>query len=204
MEDPIDPLSFEAHDSGFTRVMAAMSAGYSGDQTLLESGQVLRHHSAQDCQPPCCLHGSSPYTRCRSARIWRGEKSKRYIEHVCPCGDIGHPCLASLVHTSADTAHGCCGIEGHCTLDEAPVSDDPENSDPGVVWVSQVNKALTGVGNWMAAHRVTHDKEHQLWALRERRLEEEMERLRHNVAVTLACGALGILGACGLLVILFS
>lgn len=77
------------------------------DQTRLESGQLLSHHGASQCRPPCCLHGTATAAVCKLPRLWRSDWGG-ILEHVCEHG-IGHPCPSSR-----DQIHGCdgCCLEG--------------------------------------------------------------------------------------------
>lgn len=72
------------------------------DQTLLESGQVLSHHGASQCRPPCCLHGTATAAACKLPRQWRSDRG--ILEHVCEHG-VGHP----HPWAGSDSIHGCDG-----------------------------------------------------------------------------------------------
>lgn len=83
-----------------------------GEKTLLESGQILMHHSKSKCSGDCCLHGTSSHASCRMPRSWRYDIG--IIEHMCPHG-VGHPCYAGLAYANSmgqhhgDGVHGCDG-----------------------------------------------------------------------------------------------
>lgn len=74
-----------------------------GDVSLLESGQLLRHHHSSVCSGTCCLHGTAIHSVCRFPRSWR--KDRGILEHYCPHG-VGHACPGG---GGVDTLHGCDG-----------------------------------------------------------------------------------------------
>lgn len=97
-----------------------------GSTSRLESGQLLHHHSAEECSGNCCLHGTSPYAGCKYWRVWRADRKQ--LEHTCPCR-IGHPCSAAAAYAKEkgyefDGTHGCCGIPGHCGGSEEGLGDE--------------------------------------------------------------------------------
>lgn len=103
--------------------------------TRLESGQILYHHTKQECVGNCCLHGTSSHASCKMPRSWRCDRS--IIEHTCPHG-IGHPCAAGVAHalmkpeceglvfdlSSTHACDGCCN-----TIDELAASATVEQVD---------------------------------------------------------------------------
>lgn len=74
--------------------------------TRLESGQILYHHTRDQCSSDCCLHGTSSYASCKLPRSWRCDRS--ILEHLCPHG-FGHPCTAGMAHALKKP-----GAEGKC------------------------------------------------------------------------------------------
>lgn len=113
----------ESDETRFQRALAAAARDEASDgwawpagqeETLLESGQVLKHHRVEDCSGNCCLHGTSPHPSCRLPRQWR--KDTGALEHQCSHG-VGHPCLAGAEYAEAisggeesrDSVHRCDG-----------------------------------------------------------------------------------------------
>lgn len=101
------------------------------EETLLESGQKLKHHIRANCSGGCCLHGTSRYASCKMPRQWRNEKG--ILEHVCP-HDVGHPCRAGLDYAEVMGQHHDGGIHDcdGCCAEEADMTAAPD-------WMEQID-----------------------------------------------------------------
>jgi hypothetical protein len=105
------------------------------EETLLESGQKLKHHVKAYCSGNCCLHGTSTYVSCKAPRQWRSDRG--IIEHVCPHG-VGHPCRAGLEYATIVGKHhddgvhgcdGCCREDWDLSIYSVPVVDQALDRD---------------------------------------------------------------------------
>jgi len=78
------------------------------EATMFHGGQLMRHHTAALCFPPCPLHSPTDHSMRGMPLSYRVDRG--IFERTCPCG-VGHPDPDDpLVRHGADSGvHGCCG-----------------------------------------------------------------------------------------------
>lgn len=121
-DDWLDVGNFHGGDHSLIEYLKKITPGITyeaREETRLEDGTLLQHHSEEECSGNCCLHGISLYESCNRPRAWNA--TRKQIQHVCPC-EADHPCVAGVAYAQSkgrdpQAEHACCGIEGHCTTD---------------------------------------------------------------------------------------
>lgn len=67
--------------NGFTVIVNFTLPEPMGESTELSGGQLLRHHTAAQCEKPCALHAPSPHHLADLPLWWNGSALTRVCEH---------------------------------------------------------------------------------------------------------------------------